>query len=78
MTEKDQVMKSSIKLSNGPSEHLILNRIERKQILMSTAIVNVKIDNGYNYQLRVLLDSASETNFVTSCKRLHLNDIMSQ
>ncbi|XP_039315481.1 uncharacterized protein LOC113002965 [Solenopsis invicta] len=39
---------------------------------MSTPIVNVKGADGGNYQLRVLLDSASEVNFVTlaACKKL--------
>lgn len=54
--------------------HHIAGQIEHKRVLMSTAVVYVKTDNGYDYQLRVLLDSASETNFVTTvaCKKLGL------
>ncbi|XP_024878022.1 uncharacterized protein LOC112458563 [Temnothorax curvispinosus] len=48
-------------------------RGERKQILMSTAIVNIESNNNDN-QLRVLLDSASEVNFITlaACNRLNI------
>ncbi|XP_036146395.1 uncharacterized protein LOC118646807 [Monomorium pharaonis] len=47
---------------------------QRKRILMATAIVNVATASG-DLKLRVLLDSASELNFVTSaaCRRLNLN-----
>ncbi|XP_024887379.1 uncharacterized protein LOC112464560 [Temnothorax curvispinosus] len=48
-------------------------RGERKQVLMSTAIVNIESNNNDN-QLRVLLDSASEVNFITlaACNRLNI------
>jgi len=41
---------------------------------MSTAIVNAEGINNCNYQLRILLDSASEKNFITmtACKKLGL------
>lgn len=46
---------------------------ERKRVLMATAIVNVKTNIGAS-QIRVLLDSASELNFITTtaCKRLNI------
>ncbi|XP_011859104.1 PREDICTED: uncharacterized protein LOC105556616 [Vollenhovia emeryi] len=55
------------------SGHRIRNDCERKRVLMATAIVNVKTSIGES-QLRVLLDSASELNFVTAaaCKRLNI------
>lgn len=61
--------------SSGPSVHYMRQDARRKQVLMSPAIVNAKGNNGYNCQLRVLLDSASETNFVTlaACKKLGLS-----
>ncbi|XP_071562311.1 uncharacterized protein [Temnothorax nylanderi] len=48
-------------------------RGERKQVLMSTAVVNVQSNNNENF-LRVLLDSASEVNFITlaACNRLNI------
>lgn len=57
--------------ASGASVHHGSSETERKRVLMSTAIVDVKGDNG---QLRVLLDSMSETNFITmaACKKLNL------
>ncbi|XP_070527727.1 uncharacterized protein [Cardiocondyla obscurior] len=45
----------------------------RAQVLMSTAIVTAQ-GNGANQSIRVLLDSASEANFITAtaCKKLNL------
>lgn len=45
---------------------------ERKRVLMATAIVNV--ESNSNCQLRVLLDSASEVNFIMSaaCNKLNI------
>lgn len=58
--------------SSGPAVHHVQGDTNRKRVLMSTAIVNVTGRNDYIYKLRVLLDSASETNFITSaaCKKL--------
>lgn len=46
---------------------------QHKRVLMATAIVNVMTSSG-DSKLRVLLDSASELNFITStaCKKLNL------
>lgn len=46
---------------------------ERRRVLMVTAIVNVKANIGES-QLRVLLDSASELNFImaAACKKLNI------
>lgn len=59
---------------SGPAVHYMQGDTRRKRVLMSTAIVNVTGRNDYICQLRVLLDSASETNFITSaaCKKLGL------
>ncbi|XP_025997579.1 uncharacterized protein LOC113005885 [Solenopsis invicta] len=58
--------------ASGGSVYHVAGELKRGQVLMSTAIVNVKGADGGNYQLRVLLDSASEINFVTltACKKL--------
>ena len=59
---------------SGPSVHHVRREARRKHVLMSTAIVNAVGQNNCNYQLRVLLDSASEANFITvaACKKLGL------
>ncbi|XP_011859799.1 PREDICTED: uncharacterized protein LOC105557222 [Vollenhovia emeryi] len=53
--------------------HHTREEVQRSCVLMSTAIVDVA-GHGYNCQLRALLDSASEVNFITlsSCKKLGL------
>ncbi|XP_029155926.1 uncharacterized protein LOC114928760, partial [Nylanderia fulva] len=57
--------------TSGASVYHLLSENRRKEVLMSTAIVNVRESKG---QLRILLDSASETNFITmeACKKLNL------
>lgn len=47
---------------------------ECRRVLMSTAVVTVESNNGDDCHLRVLLDSASEINFVTlaACKKLNI------
>lgn len=52
--------------ANSPSVHHVRGETERKRVLMSTAIITAKGDNSYNCQLRIFLDSASETNFISS------------
>jgi len=52
--------------SSGSSVHHALGETMRKRVFMSTAIVIAKGSNKHDCQLRVLLDSASETNFITS------------
>jgi len=61
--------------NSNSSVHHALGETMRRRVLMSTAIVNVKGGNSYDCQLRVLLDSASESNFITltACKKLSLN-----
>ncbi|XP_039311989.1 uncharacterized protein LOC120359242 [Solenopsis invicta] len=56
--------------SSGGSVYHVAGELKRRQVLMSTAIVRGA--DGGNYQLRVLLDSASEINFVTlaACRKL--------
>ncbi|XP_036145895.1 uncharacterized protein LOC118646638 [Monomorium pharaonis] len=61
--------------ASGPLVHHVQRETSKcKRILMSTAIVEAKAHNYCNRQLRVLLDSASETNFITlaACKELGL------
>ena len=52
--------------------HQSLNRLKR--VLMSTALVNANHANGTPISIRVLLDSASEANFITvaTCNKLGL------
>ena len=52
--------------------HQSLNRLKR--VLMSTALVNANCANGTPISIRVLLDSASEANFITvaTCNKLGL------
>jgi len=59
-------------ISVSPAVHHAFNLGSNKHILMSTAIVNVTHANGSVQHLRVLLDSASEGNFVTrsACNRM--------
>ncbi|XP_036145656.1 uncharacterized protein LOC118646575 [Monomorium pharaonis] len=61
--------------ASGPLVHHVRRETSKcKRILMSTAIVEAKAYNYCNRQLRVLLDSASETNFITlaACRELGL------
>ncbi|XP_025262222.1 uncharacterized protein LOC112637217 [Camponotus floridanus] len=55
------------------ADHHTRVECERGRVLMATAIVNVKTSIGES-QLRVLLDSASELNFITAaaCKKLNI------
>ncbi|EZA51360.1 hypothetical protein X777_10003 [Ooceraea biroi] len=65
---------SSLRSSDELLNHRVLHRGERGHVLMSTAIVNARKSSDGDCQIRVLLDSASEVNFITSaaCKRLNL------
>ncbi|KMQ85110.1 hypothetical protein RF55_16538 [Lasius niger] len=56
------------------SNHHTQDDCERKRVLMATAIVNIKTSIGES-QLRILLDSASELNFITAtaCKKLNIS-----
>lgn len=56
------IRKRRLAIQRAVSPYHILTEIESKRVLISTAIVDVR---GGNSQLRVLLDSASETNFIT-------------
>jgi len=68
MSEDSQASSTSV----SPAVHHAFNLRSNKHILMSTAIVNVTHANGSVQHLRVLLDSASERNFVTrsACNRV--------
>ncbi|XP_051171022.1 uncharacterized protein LOC127287913 [Leptopilina boulardi] len=48
---------------------------KRKQILLATALIIIKDRDGNPHECRALLDSASQSNFVTEdlCRRLKLN-----
>jgi len=63
---------SSAGASSGPLVHHVRGEAKRKRVLMSTAIVNAKGSENCIHQLRILLDSASEANFITlaACKKL--------
>lgn len=53
------------KTSVSLSVHHASKRKRSSQILMATALVNVKNSTGLSQSIRVLLDSASEANFIT-------------
>lgn len=48
---------------------------QRKQVLLATALVYIKDKDGNSHECRALLDSASQSNFVTEdfCNRLNLS-----
>lgn len=58
----------------GPSVYHSLGEPKHKRVLMSTAIVKARRSDGSNHPIRILLDSASKTNFITltACKKLGL------
>lgn len=60
--------------SKGQVSHNYLN-INRKNVFLSTAVVHVKMSSGEKVPCRVLLDSGSESNFITEnmCQLLSLN-----
>lgn len=65
---------NSKNVSSGPAVHHMREDSPRNRVLMSTAIVNVTGRASIEHQFRVLLDSASEVNFITitACKKLGL------
>lgn len=69
-----EVSVSSDKKSSHSSVCHTRGETKRNRVLMSTAIVNAIGSNKCNYQIRVLIDSTSEVNFVTlaACKKLGL------
>lgn len=52
--------------------HHASNRPKRQHVFMATAIVDAARFNGSNATIRILLDSASDANFVTqsACNKL--------
>ncbi|XP_036147477.1 uncharacterized protein LOC118647191 [Monomorium pharaonis] len=70
-SENNQSEGSSVNLS----VHHASGGTRPSQILMATAIVNATGSGGMRQSVRVLLDSASEANFITAaaCSRLNVN-----
>lgn len=60
------------KISSNVLVYYATNIPVRRQVLMATAIVNTVCHNGARLAIRILLDSASEANFVTfsACNKL--------
>lgn len=63
---------ASSKASINVMVHHAANSTRRRHVIMATVVVNAARANGANTAIRILLDSASEANFVTqaACNRL--------
>lgn len=66
------VSKASSHSNNNVTVHHISEGPKKQYILMATAIVDTIRSNGTNATIRILLDSASEANFITqaACNKL--------
>lgn len=64
--------KASSSSTNNVTVHHVSERPKKQYILMATAIVDAIRSNGTNATIRILLDSASEANFITqaTCNKL--------
>lgn len=71
-SNKQTVQEAGDKPSGSVTVHHATGDNMRKHILMATAIVNAKHPNESNIPLRILLNSASKTQFITqaACNRL--------
>ncbi|XP_067216967.1 uncharacterized protein [Linepithema humile] len=62
---KHQNKANDVQSSSNVTLHHASNNVKRRQVLMATAIVEATQRNGSSTPIRVLLDSASEANFIT-------------
>ncbi|XP_029161734.1 uncharacterized protein LOC114933374 [Nylanderia fulva] len=78
-----KVIASNRKTVDGNSEksnsvnlsvHHVVKRANFGQVLMATAVIYIRDSRGFEQPIRVLLDSASEANFITKavCARLNI------
>jgi len=71
-TSESPGSKSTTDPSSNVAVHHASNHSKRQYILMATAVVDATRSNGSKATIRILLDSASEANFVTqtACNKL--------
>lgn len=69
---QDPSSKATNSSTNNISVHHVSERSKKQHVLMATAVVDAARSNGANATIRILLDSASEANFVTqvACNKL--------
>lgn len=71
-TSESPSFKSINETNNNVAVHHASIRPKKQHVLMATAIVDATRSNGSNATIRILLDSASEANFITqaACNKL--------